>query len=418
MTPADQAVEECRAALNGRRVLLCVGGGIAAYKACELARLFVRSGAVVDAAMTPGATKFVTPLTLQALTQRPVATSLLDAAEEQQIGHIGLADRAELVVVAPATADLAARLRAGMADDVVTATLLATNAPVLLAPSMNVRMWAHPATRENFETLRWRGLHQVGPGSGEMACGHVGDGRLAEPWEILRAAAAMLSPRRDLVGKRLLVTAGPTHEHLDPVRFLSNPSSGRMGFALAAAAARRGATVTLVAGPVELATPAGVERIDVVSAAGMAAAVHRFAEQSDLVLMSAAVSDYRPAQVASQKVKKSPGAESIVFERTEDILLSLGERFAGRTSRPVLIGFAAETERVLEYAREKLVRKKVDAVVANRVGPGGAFGAPDNEVTLVLPDRDVAVPRASKEAVAEQLLDLVVPMLVKAGSAS
>lgn len=385
-------------------MLLVVGGGIAAYKACELARLFVRCGATVDAAMTPAAQRFVSPLTMQALTQRPVATSLLDAAEEQQIGHIGLADAAEIAVVAPATANLAARMRTGLADDVATAALLATRAPVLLAPAMNVHMWNHPATRENFDVLRSRGVQQVGPGSGEMACGHVGDGRLAEPWDILRAAARTLSPR-DLEGRRVLVTAGPTREHLDPVRFISNPSTGKMGYAIAAALAARGADVVLVSGPVSLACPAGVRRVSVVSAREMSDAVEREVAGADVVVMTAAVSDYAPEIVHEHKVKKGEGAEQITFVRTPDILASLGERFEGVATRPLIVGFAAETERVVEHAREKLQRKKADLIVANDVSPGGAFGRDDNEVHLVSRDGTKTLTRASKDRIAWQIVD-------------
>lgn len=407
---AEAALSEVGERLRGRHVLLCVGGGIAAYKSCELARLLVRAGALVDVALTAAAQRFVTALTFGALTQRPVATNLLDASEEQQIGHIGLADRAELAIVAPATANLLARMRSGMADDIVTTALLATGAPLLVAPSMNVHMWEHPATRENLAALRARGVHQVGPGSGEMACGHVGDGRLAEPWEILRAAAALLGPG-DLDGRRVLVTAGPTREHLDPVRYLSNPSSGRMGYALAARAKARGAEVVLVSGPVELPAPDGVELVRITSAEEMADAVLPRAAACDAILMAAAVSDYRPQQVSAHKRKKSPGPESVVFERTRDILAELGMKFAGAPRRPLLVGFAAETERLVENAREKLTRKRVDLVVANDVGPGGAFGNPENEVVIVTPDREVPVPRAEKARVADRVLDEVVRRL-------
>jgi phosphopantothenoylcysteine decarboxylase/phosphopantothenate--cysteine ligase len=410
VNPADRAVSEIAPVLARRRVLLCVGGGIAAYKACELARILVRAGATVDVAMTPAAQRFVTPLSMQALVQRPVATSLLDAGEEQVIGHIALADRAELAIVAPATADLAARLRMGLADDVVAAALLATRAPVLLAPSMNVHMWRHPATVENWAVLRDRGYHQVGPGSGAMACGHVGDGRLAEPWEIAAAAARLLGPK-DLTGRKVLVTAGPTREHLDPVRFVSNPSTGAMGYAIAAAAASRGAEVTLVSGPVSLPAPQGVELVRVTSAAEMADAVRARAEGCALVVMTAAVSDYRPEAAAPHKVKKAPGPETLTFVRTEDILAGLGQRFAGRDGRPLLVGFAAETQDVVENARKKLVSKRVDFVVANDVGPGGAFGSSENEVVVVHPGGEVPLARAPKDVVAHRLLDLFVPRL-------
>lgn len=413
MTAADLAVNDATPMLRGRHVLLAVGGGIAAYKACELARLLVRSGAGVDVAMTRAAQRFVTPLTFQALTQRPVATDLLDASEEQQIGHIGLADRADLAIVAPCTADLGARLRAGAADDIVTTALLAVRAPVMLAPSMNVHMWRHPATVENFATLRARGLHQVGPGSGEMACGHVGDGRLAEPWEILRAAAGLLGVR-DLAGKRVLVTAGPTREHLDPVRFVSNPSTGKMGYAIAREALRRGADVTLVSGPVSLPRIEGVRTLDVVSAEELAEAVLREGPDSELVFMAAAVSDQKPAVRHDQKVKKQPGPETLELVRTPDVLATLGALVEGRARRPLLVGFAAETERLVEHAREKLVRKRVDLVVANDVGPGGAFGSDENEVRLVWRDGERSVPRGSKDAVARVIVDEAVRRLASA----
>jgi phosphopantothenoylcysteine decarboxylase/phosphopantothenate--cysteine ligase len=404
MSNADEVVSETAPILQGRTVLLCVGGGIAAYKSAEVVRLLVRAGARVDVALTTAAQSFVSALTFQALSQRPVATNLLDASEEQQIGHIGLADRAELAIVAPATADLCARLRAGIADDIVTATLLATSAPVLIAPSMNVHMWNHAATRENIAALQQRGVHQVGPGSGEMACGHVGDGRLAEPWDIVRAAARLLAPR-DLIGKRILITAGPTREALDPVRFISNPSSGKMGYALASVAALRGAEVTLISGPVTIAPPVGVKLLRVVTAEEMSRAVDQEADRADAIIMAAAVSDYRPASVSPQKVKKKEGPEVLTFVRTQDILAGLGERFAVAQRRPIIVGFAAETENVVDNAREKLLRKRCDFIVANYVGEGGAFGATENEVTLVSPDAARVLPRGLKETVASGILD-------------
>jgi phosphopantothenoylcysteine decarboxylase/phosphopantothenate--cysteine ligase len=412
LSTQDEVVSETAATLRDRHVLLAVGGGIAAYKAAEVTRLLVRAGARVDVALTQAAQRFVTALTFQALSQRPVATNLLDPSEEQQIGHIGLADRAELILVAPATADLCARVRMGLADDVVTATLLAARSPILLAPSMNVHMWNHAATRENIAVLQQRGYHQVGPGSGEMACGHVGDGRLAEPWEIVLAAARLLA-RQDLRGRKVLVTAGPTREHIDPVRFISNPSSGRMGYAIATAAALRGAKVTLVSGPVSLAPPHDVQLVPVTSAAEMAAAVEGAAGEMDVIFMTAAVSDYQPRQTHTQKVKKSDGPESIVFDRTPDVLATLGQRFAGKAGRPFLVGFAAETERIIENAREKLVRKGCDLVVANFVGQGGAFGSVENEVTFVTATGERPLERASKDTIAWRLLDEVAARIPK-----
>jgi len=398
--------------LRGRSVLLCVGGGIAAYKCAELLRIFVRSGASVDVAMTAAAQRFVTPLTFQALSQRPVATSLLDSTDEQQIGHIALADRAELVVVAPATADLLAKMRAGLADDLVTTTLLAVRAPVLVAPGMNVHMWQHPATRENVSELWKRGVQQVGPGSGSMACGHTGDGRLAEPWEIARAAAALLQTP-DFAGKRVLVTAGPTREFLDPVRFLSNPSTGKMGYAIAREFARRGARVTLVSGPVTEQRPAGVDVVDIVSADELKAAVDARAETQHVIVMSAAVADQKPAERHPQKVKKQPGPESLALVRTPDVLAGLGAAFEEKTERPLLVGFAAETERHLEHARAKLETKRCDVIAVNDVGPGGAFGNERNSLQLVTRDAVTALPEGTKEEVARSLVDALAALLAR-----
>jgi phosphopantothenoylcysteine decarboxylase/phosphopantothenate--cysteine ligase len=407
VTQADEAVSETSAALRDRTVLLCVGGGIAAYKAAEVTRLLVRAGARVDVALTAAAQRFVSALTFQALAQRPVSTNLLDPGEEQQIGHIALADRADLAVVAPATADLCAKLRAGLADDVVTAALLATTRPVLLAPAMNVHMWNHAATRDNIAALQQRGYHQVGPGSGEMACGHVGDGRLSEPWEIVRAAARLLAPR-DLDGRHVLVTAGPTREFLDPVRYISNPSSGKMGYSIAAAAAIRGAKVTLVSGPVALSAPPGVETVSVTSASEMADAVDKVAATADIIFMTAAVSDYRPEHRHPQKVKKSDGPESITFVRTPDVLARLGQKAASLPRRPFIVGFAAETERMVENARDKLRRKGCDLMVANYVGAGGTFGADEVEITLVSATGEEPFEKASKDHIAWRLIDEVV----------
>jgi phosphopantothenoylcysteine decarboxylase / phosphopantothenate---cysteine ligase len=366
-------------------MLLCVGGGIAAYKACEVARLLVKAGAEVRVALTAASQRFVTALTFQALTGKPASTDLFDAQQELAAGHIALADWAELALVAPATADLIAKLRSGGADDVVTATLLAIDpARWLLAPAMNERMWAAPATAENVRVLRDRGARMVGPAVGEMAeRSHSGPGRMSEAAEIVEAAAAALVPR-DLAGVPVLVTAGPTREALDPVRFLSNPSSGRMGFALAQAARDRGADVTLIAGPTEVAPPAGVRTVRVVSAQELHDAVNRSLDGARAVVMAAAVSDQRPAQAARQKVKKSEGEETLRLLRTPDVLAGLAARFAVDANRPVLVGFAAETERVEEHAREKLVRKNLDLIVANDVSAVGAgFAAPTNRVVLL-----------------------------------
>ncbi|HEY6104429.1 MAG TPA: bifunctional phosphopantothenoylcysteine decarboxylase/phosphopantothenate--cysteine ligase CoaBC [Anaeromyxobacteraceae bacterium] len=397
-------------AFKDRTVVLCVGGGIAAYKACEVARLVVRHGGRVRVAMTRAATKFVAPLTFQALSGAPVLVDLFDPEAERVYGHLGLARSADLLLVAPATADLLARLRAGMGDDAVTTTALAVTCPVLLAPAMNTRMWANPAVQENVAALKARGWQLVGPGCGELADGDVGEGRLAEPEEIADAAARLLGSR-DLAGRKVLVTAGPTREPIDPVRFVSNPSSGRMGFAAARAAARRGAEVLLVSGPVDLPEPQGVRVVRVGTAEEMARAVFAEADGQDLFIAAAAVSDYRPKSPSKQKLKKGEGEESLVLSRTPDILATLGERLGGAPHAPVLVGFAAETEDVVQNARDKLKRKRCDLVVANAVGrPGSGFGSDRNRVTMV-GRTELAEIEGSKEAVADAILDWVIPLL-------
>jgi phosphopantothenoylcysteine decarboxylase/phosphopantothenate--cysteine ligase len=395
---------------QNRTVVLCVGGGIAAYKACEVARLVVKGRGTVRVAMTPAATRFVQPLTFQALSGAPVLTDLLDPAADLAYGHLALARVADLVVVAPATADLLARIRAGMADDAVTTTVLAATCPVLLAPAMNTRMWRNPATQENLAALRARGLHVVGPGSGELADGDVGEGRLAEPDEIALAASRLLG-NLDLAGRKVLVTAGPTREPIDPVRFISNPSSGKMGYAVARVAAHRGADVTLVSGPTQLADPPGVTVVRVDTAEQMAHAVELAAPGMDLFVGAAAVSDYRPATPSARKIKKGQGEETLVLSRTPDILAGLGERLAGKKDAPVLVGFAAETEEVIARAREKLKGKRCDLVVANRVGaPGSGFGGDTNRVALVSTS-ELAEIEGPKERIAEAILDWIVPVL-------
>jgi len=395
---------------SGRTVVLGVGGGIAAYKACELARLFVKGGAQVRVAMTAAATRFVGPLTFQALTGAPVLTDLLDPGADRSYGHLQLARAADLLVVAPATADLIARLRAGMGDDAVTTTALACEGPYLLAPAMNTRMWQNPAVRENVAALAKRGWEVVGPASGELADGDVGEGRLADPADIADAAARLLGGR-DLVGRRVLVTAGPTREPLDPVRFISNPSTGKMGFAVARVAARRGAEVVLVTGPVELPDPTGVRTVRVVTAEEMANAVEEESRDIDLYVGAAAVSDFKPRIAAPTKRKKTDEDEDITLTRTPDILAALGKRFAGKDGAPILVGFAAETESLLQNARKKLAAKRCDLVVANKVGrPGAGFASDRNRVTLVGPGERANI-EGTKEQVADAILDWVVPVL-------
>ena len=390
--------------------MLGVGGGIAAYKACELARLVVKGRGTVRVAMTRAATRFVAPLTFQALSGAPVLVDLLDPSAEQAYGHLGLARQADLLVIAPATADLHARLRAGMGDDAVTTTALAAECPVLVAPAMNVRMWRNPAVQENLAALRARGWHVVGPASGELADGDVGEGRLAEPAEIALAASRLLG-NLDLAGRRVLVTAGPTREHIDPVRFISNPSSGKMGYALASVAARRGAEVVLVSGPTQLEDPPHLRTVRVENAEQMARAVEAEAGDMDLFVGAAAVSDYRPKAPSPRKIKKGEGDERLELTRTPDILAGLGQRFAGKPQAPVLVGFAAETEEVIARAREKLKGKRCDLVVANRVGgPGAGFGGDTNRVALVSAT-ELAEIEGPKEKVAEAILDWIVPVL-------
>ena len=426
-----------------KRVLLCVGGGIAAYKACEVARLLVKQGAQVRCALTPAAQRFVSALTFQALSGGPVATDLWDTSQELAAGHIALADWVEIAVIAPATADLIGRLSLGLADDVVTATLLAIEpSRWLLAPAMNEKMWASPAVAGNVRVLRERGARILGPAVGEMAeRSHVGPGRMVEAAEI--AAATLLpfagpqarvagtslapstsgaapppdatpppgavplpgaAPARDLDGVPVLVTAGPTREALDPVRFLSNPSTGRMGFAVAEAARDRGARVTLIAGPTGLLPPAGVELVRIVSAEELARAVDAHVGAARVLVMTAAVADQRPKVRAAQKAKKQDGEETLVLVRTPDILASLG----ARAVRPLLVGFAAETENVEANAREKLSRKRLDLIVANDVSAAGAgFASGTNRVVVLDKDGGRAELSGSKREVADGLWDLV-----------
>jgi phosphopantothenoylcysteine decarboxylase/phosphopantothenate--cysteine ligase len=380
------------------RILLIVGGGIAAYKACELIRLLRRRGYAVRCVMTEGASHFVTPMTLAALSEDQVYTSLWDLKDEAEMGHIQLSRQADLIVIAPATADLLARMAGGMADDLATTLLLATDTPVLAAPAMNVRMWQHAATVRNVAQLRADGITILEPDEGAMACGEFGPGRLPEPEAIAAAVDHMLTPReRPLAGRHVLVTAGPTHEPIDPVRYIANRSSGRQGFAIAEALAALGAEVTLVAGPVALATPVGVQRLDVVTAAEMAAAVQR-ALPVDAAVMVAAVADWRVA-AAPQKVKKGETPPALVLAENEDILAMVAH---GPRRPRLVVGFAAETERVVEHAVAKRLRKNADWIVANDVS-GDVFGGEANTVHLATADGVEHWERLPKEEVARRL---------------
>jgi phosphopantothenoylcysteine decarboxylase/phosphopantothenate--cysteine ligase len=385
--------------LSGVHVLLGVSGGIAAYKGAETVRRLRDAGAEVHVVLTANAARFVTPLTFQALSGNPVRTSLWDESAEAAMGHIELARWADEVLIAPASADLIARLAHGHADDLLTTLCLATAAPVSLAPAMNQQMWAHAATQANLALLRQRGVRVFGPASGGQACGEFGSGRLLEAGEIVGELAGARAPRV-LDGLRVLVSAGPTYEDIDPVRFIGNRSSGRMGFAVAEAAVQAGAHVTLIAGPVSLATPAGVARIDVRSAREMREAVVAQAPRSDVFVSAAAVGDFRPQAVAPQKLKKTGQGLELSLMQNPDILAEV----AAMPQRPFLVGFAAETENVEDYARAKLERKRLDLIAANRVGADCGFERDDNALLLIWPDGREELARADKRELARQLI--------------
>ncbi len=415
MADSPNALPAPARALEGQKLLLCVGGGIAAYKALELVRRLRDAGALVQVAMTAGAQQFVTPLSFQALPGQPTRTTLWDSAAEQAMGHIELARWADRIVVAPGTADLLARLAQGHADDLVSTLCLASTAPLTVCPAMNHRMWLHPATQANISLLRQRGAQVIGPVDGPLAEGESGPGRLAEPGDIVAAlaglagrvpAAAAAPETRALQGLRLLISAGPTYEDIDPVRYVGNRSSGKMGFALAGAAAALGAEVVLVSGPVQLPTPPGVHRVDVRSAAQMRDAVLK-ALPADIYIGAAAVSDYTPRQVAAQKLKKTADSQSLVIElvRTPDILAEVA---AQTQSLKLVVGFAAETHDVEKYARGKLIDKRLDLVIANQVGiSGGGFESDNNAATAFWQDGEQVFPATSKRELAEQLLALI-----------
>ncbi|HEY8683357.1 MAG TPA: bifunctional phosphopantothenoylcysteine decarboxylase/phosphopantothenate--cysteine ligase CoaBC [Rhodanobacter sp.] len=387
--------------LAQRRILLGVSGGIAAYKSCELVRRLRDLDAEVRVVMTEGATHFVSPTTFQALSGQSVRVSLWDAQAEAAMGHIELARWAERILIAPASADMIARLAHGHANDLLTTLCLASAAPLYLAPAMNQQMWAHPAVQANVGMLRQRGVQLLGPAAGEQACGDVGSGRMLEPHELRDALVASFGSRA-LSGLKVLVSAGPTYEDIDPVRFIGNRSSGRMGFAIAQAAVQAGAEVTLVAGPVSLRTPVGVaQRIDVRSAAQMHAAVLAAAAQADIYIGAAAVGDYRPLEVSTHKLKKHAGAGlALQLGENPDILASL----SAQTAHPFLVGFAAETHDVANYAQDKLQRKGLDMIAANQVGNGLGFEAADNALNLYWAGGTVELPRAAKPELARQLI--------------
>lgn len=388
--------------LTNRQIVLGITGGIAAYKSAELTRLLKGAGADVRVVMTPAATEFITPLTLQALSGNPVHLHLLDTEAEAGMGHIELAKWADLVLIAPASADFMARMAAGQGNDLLTTLCLATDAPICLAPAMNQAMWRDDTTQENAKKLEARGVKLFGPVSGEQACGDTGPGRMMEPVELAELASNQFE-RGLLTGKTVFITAGPTREPLDPVRYISNHSSGKMGYALAEAAIDAGAKVKLISGPVNLAAPDRVERVSVQSAEDMLAASLDDLEQCDIFIASAAVADYRPTAVAEHKIKK--GNEEIMelhLVKNPDIVATV----ASQTNKPFTVGFAAETQDVLNYARGKLERKNLDMIVANDVSRSDiGFNSDENAVTLVTADTDLELPQASKRQLATQLIE-------------
>jgi phosphopantothenoylcysteine decarboxylase/phosphopantothenate--cysteine ligase len=389
------------------RVLLGVTGGIAAYKSPDLVRRLIERGADVQVVMTSAAQKFVSPTSFQAVSGRPTRNDLWDDAAEAAMGHIELARWAQVVMIAPASADFIARLAGGRADDLLATLCLATEAPIVLAPAMNRVMWANKATQANVDILISRGMRILGPGSGNQACGEVGTGRM---WEPVKLAESLLEPPANagiLSGLNILITAGPTRERIDPVRYLTNRSSGKMGFAVAAAAHEAGAHVTLVTGPVQLAAPSGITRINVESARDMYAAVHRQVADTDVFIAAAAVADFQPVTVAKQKIKKQGVAVKLELEPAPDIVKSV----ADMAKRPFVVGFAAETNDVEDNARSKLKRKKLDMIAANQVGEGIAFDCDDNALTVIWPGGKVEVPRGPKIEVARQLIALIAQRL-------
>ncbi|CCN71594.1 bifunctional phosphopantothenoylcysteine decarboxylase/phosphopantothenate--cysteine ligase CoaBC [Vibrio nigripulchritudo] len=389
--------------LAGKKILLGISGGIAAYKCAELTRRLTERGATVQVVMTKAAKEFITPLTMQAVSGRPVSDSLLDPAAEASMGHIELAKWADLVLLAPATADLIARMAAGMGNDLLTTLVLATDAPIAVSPAMNQQMYANVATQTNIQTLADRGMHIWGPASGEQACGDVGKGRMLEPMQLVGLCEEFFTPS-ELAGKTVVITAGPTREAIDPVRYISNHSSGKMGFAIADAAAKLGASVTLISGPVSLATPAGVQRMNVDSAVEMHQAALEQAIKSDVFIGCAAVADYRPESVADQKIKKTDDSDSmtVTMVKNPDIIASVAQL---SENRPFTVGFAAETQDVETYARRKLSKKNLDMICANDVSISGlGFNSDSNALHLFWQDGDKVLPTTSKTELGKALM--------------
>jgi phosphopantothenoylcysteine decarboxylase/phosphopantothenate--cysteine ligase len=394
--------------MQDKHILLGVTGGIAAYKSPDLVRRLRERGAEVQVVMTAAAREFVTPTTFQAVSGRAVRTDLWDPAAEAAMGHIELARWADAVLIAPASADFLARLAAGRADDLLATLCLATEAPIAVAPAMNHVMWSNQATRANVAQLAARGVLVLGPAAGDQACGEEGMGRMVEPLELAEQLAALLAGDGELAGRRVLITAGPTRERLDPVRFISNRSSGKMGFAVAQAARAAGAEVVLVSGPVSLPTPPGVRRIDVESAADMLAAVLKELPGTHVFISTAAVADYRPMRAAQQKIKKTSDTIEVAMERTADVLATV----AARPERPFVVGFAAETEAVEQNARTKLLKKNLDMIAANEVGDDKAFDSDENQLIVLARGARYELGRAGKLALARGLVSLIAQELV------
>ncbi|MDO9888923.1 bifunctional phosphopantothenoylcysteine decarboxylase/phosphopantothenate--cysteine ligase CoaBC [Glaesserella parasuis] len=393
--------------LKDKKILIGITGGIAAYKTIELIRLLKTAGAEVRVAMTPAAEAFVTPLTLQAISGNAVSTSLLDPQAELAMGHIELAKWADLVVIAPATADFIARLRIGMGNDLLSTICLATASPILLAPAMNQQMYKRSIVQENLQSLTEQGVSIIGPNAGFQACGDIGKGRMSEPSEIFQAIEDHFTQSQDLADLSVVITAGPTREAIDPVRYISNHSSGKMGFAIAEAFAKRGAKVTLIAGPVNLATPQNVSRIDVISAQQMAEQAVSLAQKNAIFIGCAAVADYRVEQIAEQKIKKTGNNDELTLKlvKNPDIIATVAHL---AQNRPFVVGFAAETQNVADYAKDKLQRKNLDLICANDVSGGQVFGQDQNSLQLFWQNGEKILPLADKGKLAEGLVAEIV----------
>lgn len=390
--------------LTGKTVVLGVTGGIAAYKACELASRLRKAGAEAHVIMTKNACEFVAPLSFETLTNHPVVTDTFARPETWEVEHVALAKKAEIFVIAPATANIMAKMACGIADDMLSTTVLATKAPVLVAPAMNTGMWESAATQENVQTLKKRGVHFVGPEGGYLACGDSGAGRMSEPEAIFDAICGILCPVQDMEGLNVLVTAGPTREALDPVRYITNHSSGKMGYAIAEAAQKRGARVTLLSGPVQLKAPAGVEVVDVLSTQDLYERMMERCDQQQIIIQAAAPADFTPVAFAEEKIKKDESGGMILqLKETQDVAKAVGKR---KQKGQVLVGFAAETEKVTEHAKGKLAKKNLDMIVANDVTrPGAGFNVDTNIVTFITADGMEDMPQLSKADVAQMLLD-------------